>query len=289
MKRPHITLLFFSCLAAAPLAAQTTIGGNPCTSAFLNGYYAASITGRQVNASGTFTGVFQANGTLTFDGQRTVYVNMTADTNQAVATPLAWTGNYSVQANCVGLINITSGSSATFNLVLFDNGANILLTGSDATFSYAGNGNAQPTGCSASLLSGVYTYSATGFSLSSTAINGATNATGLLQFDGQGHVTANLSFAPTNSNAATLTGTYTVGSNCQGTATLSDSKGGSYVMSLSLEGNIPAAAPLYSTPVFVGLAESGKFIVTGGANAIYGQPTATTAAVRVPADRRGRS
>ena len=107
-----------SCLLAAPLLAQTTIGGGTCTSASLTGIYAVSITARQVTASGTFTGVFQANGAANFDGLSQVTISLVANTGQAIATPLTWSGTYSVQANCAGVININTGGSATLNVAI---------------------------------------------------------------------------------------------------------------------------------------------------------------------------
>jgi len=281
MQCQHMTaLLYFSCLLAAPLAAQTTIGGNPCNSASVNGPYSISITGRQVTSSGNFANVFQANGTATFNGLSAVSISLVTDTNQTVATPATWSGTYTMQANCVGTLNITSGGNATFSLVLFANGVNFLMTGSDATYSYSGNGNVQPTNCTASLFSGVYSLNASGFNFSGTAVNGAAALTGLMQFDGQGHVTVNQTLSPSNANAATLTGTYTLSSNCLGSATLSDSKGGTYTMTFSTEDVVTPAAPLYSSTIFVMLAQSSKFIVSGAAHAIYGQPTS----VLIPAN-----
>ena len=298
MKRQHIAvLLSFLCLLAAPLAAQTTIGGNPCNSASVNGPYSVSITGRQVTTAGAFTNVFQANGTATFDGLSAVTMALTVDSNQSVGSSVTWSGTYSLQSNCVGVVTITKGGSATLNLAVFNNGvaagnlaANFVLSGNDASYSYSGNGNVQPTGCSASLLTGIYTFNATGYTLSGTSVNGSAAAVGLLQFDGQGHVTANVTFSPANSNTSSLTGSYSVSSNCLGSATLSDGKGGSYVMSFSLEDVTPVAAPLYAGNVFVGLAQNGKFIVTGAAHAIQNQPTSTaTAAIRSLGGEGGRS
>ncbi len=290
MQRQHITVLFsFSCLLGAPLVAQTTIGGNPCNSASVHGPYSISITGRQVTSSGTFTNVFQANGTATFDGLSAVTLSLVTDTNQTVATPATWSGTYAMQANCAGTLNITSGPTATFSLVLFGNGANFLMTGSDATYSYSGNGNVQPTSCTASLFSGVYSLNASGFDFSGTAVNGAAALTGLMQFDGQGHVTVNETLSPANSNANTLTGTYTLSSNCLGSATLSDSKGGTYTMTFSTEDVITPAAPLYSSTIFVMLAQSSKFMVSGAAHAIYGQPTSALTQVNFTELKGGRS
>jgi hypothetical protein len=281
MKSSQIAvLLSFSCLLAAPLLAQTTIGGGTCNSASVNGAYAVSLTGRQVNSSGTFTNVFQSNGLATFDGLSKVTFALTADTNQAVATSLTWSGTYTMQANCEGTVSITTGGSATFNLLLYASGVNFnfLLTGSDSTYSYTGNGNNTPTTCSTSLVSGVYTFNAQGFTLSGTSVSGVDNGAGLLQFDGQGHLTVNVTRVTTGAtpNALTLTGTYSLSANCVGSATLSDSKANTYVMSLI----VSDATTLYSSNLFAALAQNSKFITTGTAHAIYNQPTASAKGLR---------
>src|SRR5580658_7544313 len=154
-------VVYILCLLATPLLAQTTIGGGACNSGSLNGIYSVSIAGRQVTtaatAPATYTNVFQANGAATFDGLSKVTINLTANTNQAVASSLTWSGTYSVQSNCAGVINIATGGSATLNLALYDEGHDFLVSGSDSSYSYSGNGVTQPAGCSASTLSGVYT------------------------------------------------------------------------------------------------------------------------------------
>ncbi len=204
MKRRTASLFSMSCLLAAPLLAQPTIGGGTCNSASLSGVYAVSITARQVTASGTFTGVLQANGSANFDGLNTVTISLVANTGQAVAAPLTWSGTYSVQANCAGVINITTGGSATLNLAIYQVGLSpitfdFLLSGSDANYTYSGTGNTQPAGCSASTFSGVYTFNGTGFALTGTSVSGVENGTGVLQFDGGG-----------TCSAASLNGTYTL-------------------------------------------------------------------------------
>jgi hypothetical protein len=264
---------FLPFLLAAPMLAQTTIGGGTCSSATANGTYAVTITGRQVTTAGNFTNVFQANGSATFDGQSKVTIAMTEDTGSLSGAPLTWSGSYSVQANCAATIAIATGGSATFNMALYDQGNDFILTGTDATYAYSGSGNVQPTGCSAATVVGVYTATGTGYSLSSSAVNGAEALSGLLQFDGLSVVTANLSLVQgTSSSTSTLTGSYSVSSNCLGTATLTDSKGGSYVMSFS----VYSATKTYSSNFYMALAQTGKFIVSGTAHATYGQPSAST-------------
>src|SRR5262249_10196885 len=156
--------------------------------------------------------------------------------NQSIGTPQTWSGTYSVQANCAGAVTINSGGSAALNMVIFGGGSNFLLSGNDATYTYSGNGDTQPTGCSAATFSGVYTFNATGFTLSSTSVNGVENTAGLIQFDGVNKITVNLTTytGGASSNSLTLTGTYSISSNCLGTATLTDSANASYTMSFSV-------------------------------------------------------
>jgi len=286
MKRRTASLFSMSCLLAAPLLAQTTIGGGTCNSSSLSGIYAVSITARQVTASGTFTGVLQSNGSANFDGLSAVAITLVANTGQAVANAVTWSGTYSVQANCAGVINITKGGSATLNVAVYRVGLNpitfdFLLSGSDANYTYSGTGNNQPSGCSASTFSGVYTFNSTGFSLNGTAVSGVENGSGLLQFDGVSAVTVNVTLSASGAalSALTLTGSYTISSNCLGSATLTDASGNSYVMSFSIYNSSVANAAAY-----VGLARSSKFLVTGNAHAVYGQPAAS-AAVERPGDR----
>jgi uncharacterized protein (TIGR03437 family) len=257
-------LVLTACLATIPLAAQATIGGGTCDSSIVKGTYAVSFSGRQVSAAGTFTSVMQANGSATFDGLSQVTMALTVDTGQAVGTPTTWSGSYSLQSNCARQITIKTGGSAIFNIAVFNGGANFLLSGSDSVYSYSGNGDTQATGCSASTFSGVYTFTATGFSLSSGSVNGGANLTGLLQFDGQSHLTANITSASTNPTPIVLTGSYSVSSNCLGSATLTDAQGNSYVSSISaFTGSATTTAAFY-----VSVGQSSKLIVSGNAHFI---------------------
>jgi hypothetical protein len=211
-------------------------------------------------------------------------MSLVANTGQAFASPVTWSGTYSVQANCAGVINITTGGNATLNLAIYQVGTSpvtfdFLLSGSDASNTYSGTGNTQPTGCSASTFSGVYTFNSTGFALSGTNVTGAENGAGLLQFDGTSQVTVNVTMSASGAAASALSfsGSYTIAANCLGAATLSDASGNSYVMSFSIYNSSVANGAAY-----VGLARSAKFLVTGNAHAVYGQPTASA-----DADPRG--
>ena len=279
MKRPtYLAPLLFACLYLAPIftqtmLAQTSIGGDTCKSSSLNGNYSFTITGRQVGSTGSYAGVFQANGFVNFDGLSKASFTLTADTLQAAGTSLPWSGSYSIQANCAGTLTITTGGTASFSLVVYNQGNGFLLTGSDSLYSYTASGNTQPASCLTNLLSGVYTVNATGLGVTSAAVSGVANMTGLLQFDGNGNVVANLSVASVGAalNTLTLTGTYSVTSNCLGSATLTDSKSNSYSMTISVSGS----SKVYTNTIDVLLVQPTSWIVSGAAHAIFGQPTAS--------------
>ena len=256
---------------AVPMLAQTQIGGGTCSSSSLSGTYAVTLNGRQVSTTAIFNNVLQSNGTATFDGLSAVTITLSQDTIQAVATPLTWSGTYSVQADCVAVVNITSSGGPTFNVMLYNQGKNFLLTGSDATYTYSGSGNAQPAAatCSTSTLNGVYTFNATGFTLASNAVSGVGNGAGLLQFDGQGNVTLNLTTVVGNtSTVSTASGSYSLASNCVGSATLTDSNSHSLVMSFSL-----FSTSATNTNFFASLARASNFLMTGAAHTAYAQST----------------
>jgi uncharacterized protein (TIGR03437 family) len=263
-------------LIAIPSPAQnTTIGGGTCKSSSLKGDYSLSLTGRQTTTSPltvVFTNVFQANGSATFDGLNKVTISLTADTLQGVAASLSWSGAYSMESDCTGQLTVSTGANITFNLLLYNGGTDFLVTGSDAVYSYTGSGKMQPASCSVTMLAGVYAFSATGYALGGTAASGVEDGGGLLQFDDQGKVTADITLwssgAP--STTLTLTGTSAL-SNCLGSAQLTDSKSNAYSMSFS----ISAANMALSA----NLAQSGKFMLAGGAHAVsQGQLAASCSA-----------
>lgn len=285
MKQLRSVLMCLSCLVPAPLLAQTTIGGGTCNSATLNGVYALTLTGRQVNSAGGFTGVFQGNGSAVFDGLSKVTIALTADTNQAVGAAQNWSGTYTVQANCGGTLTITTGGSASFNLLIFSGGSNFQVSGSDSTFTYSGSGDTQPSGCSAGSFSGTYQFNAQGFVLAGNTVAGAETSVGLLTFDGVNKITVNITTAAPGapSTPVALTGTYTAAASCTATATLSDGKGGNYVMSFTVFNQVKT----YASGVYVALAQSSKFILQGVSRALYGQPGNDATATCSPADLNG--
>ena len=267
MTNARIAFLFsFCCLLATPVLAQ--IGGGTCTAANLSGTYALSLSGRGISAAGSFTGSYQGGGTATFDGVSAVTFTGNVNTNLAAGKAFTYMGSYTVPSNCYGTITLTTGSTATFALVVWNNGRQFNITGSDANYVYSGTGtNFVPAGCSTATLSGEFIYDASGFTLSGTAQTGGDDEAGVFQFDGQGNVTASytITSSGTTPSQLTSTGTYTVTSACLATATLTDSNGKSNALNFVIDGT-------YGNAFILQEANSG-FVRTGSGHSAYSNPT----------------
>jgi hypothetical protein len=252
MKSRYTTLLsILVWLPAVPVLGQTTIGGGACTSSALNGTYQLLLSGRQLTATGMTTKQFQAVGTATFDGLSKVTFTMTANTvttSQSFGTPLAYSGSYSLQSNCLGSISMTSGDTATFTLEAYAQGGTFAVTGSDANYAYNGTGNMLPAACPTTL-SGVHEFNATGSTLSGASVTGVLDVAGVLQFDGQGNLTAQWTLVSNlTSTAISATGTYSLNSSCLASATLTDSANNKYAVSLTIYSTAPDFALAVTSP-----------------------------------------
>jgi uncharacterized protein (TIGR03437 family) len=259
-------LFSFACLLAAPTFAQTITGGT-CTAASLTGTYSLTLSGRGISAAGSFAGSYQGTGNATFDGQGNVTFTGTVNTNLASGKAFTYSGTYTVPSTCSGTITLTNGSTATFALVVWASGSQFNITGSDATYVYSGSGGNPHPACATATLSGAYTYETSGFLLSGTAQTGSADESGILQFDGQGNVTASYSItgSGTTPAAVTATGTYSVTSGCVATATLTDSAGKGNTLNLVIAG-------AYGQNVDM-LEANSTFVRTGAAHSAFLNPS----------------
>jgi uncharacterized protein (TIGR03437 family) len=269
MKKARTSFLFcFSCLLAAPVVAQTISGGS-CSAANLNGTYSLTLSGRALSAAGSFAGSFQGIGLVTFDGVNAITLTGTANTNLALGKPFQYSGTYTVPSNCLGTVTLTTGSTATFTLAVWSSGSQYDITGSDSTYVYSGSGSSNlPTSCATASISGEYSYDAAGFTLSGTAQTASADEAGVLQFDGQGNVTmANytITSSGTTPTALTATGTYTVGSNCVASATLTDSAGKSNALNMVITGDFGQN--------FLLLEANSGYVRSGAAHSAFTNPT----------------
>ena len=247
-------------LAGAPLLAQTAIGGGLCTSSTLTGTYEIMLNGRQLTATGAVLKIFQSVGTITYDGLSKVSLNLTANTittSQAFGTPLTYSGTYSLQSNCSGAINITSGDTASFTVEAFaissttQIAGTFALSGSDANYAYNGTGNLQPATCPTTL-SGIHEFNTNGNSLSGSSVTGVLDTAGVLNFNGSGMLTATWSqVSNTSTTTISATGTYTVNAGCLATATLADTSNNTYSLALSIYSTAPDFVIAISSPTAV--------------------------------------
>ena len=220
-------------LLAVPLLAQPQIGGGNCSTATLTGGYSATLTGRALSSAVAFSITTESVGSVTFDGQSKVTFTLTNNTAKTLGTSQTLSGTYSLQANCTGSVTITTGDSATFSLEAYNQGNNYLLTGQDGTYAFTGSGTALPATCPKTLNAGSYPVNGTGFGLASSAISSVFNVLGIVQFSGASTMTMNLVLA-TNSGTKNIsaTGPYSLATSCSATATLTDSSGASYAVTL---------------------------------------------------------
>ena len=201
---------------AAPAVAQNFTGG-PCSASSMHGTYSLSLNGRIISPNGAIPSVFEGVGTAVFDGKSNVTLSGTSNTNQASEKQFTYSGTYTLASNCFGSITLTQGSSATFALVVWSNGQQFDITGSDPSTTaspnsmiYSGNGSSvAPPACGTASFSGAYTFDATGFTLSGTALHDAGVESGLFQFDGQGNVTATYSVTGSQTAAKQVTWAHT--------------------------------------------------------------------------------
>lgn len=247
-------------LPVLPALAQTTIGGGTCNSATLSGAYELLLSGRQLTSTGGVTAIFQGVGTATFDGLSKVTFSLTANTvtsAHSFGTAVNYSGSYSMQANCIGTISITTGDTATFTLEAYNQpgssttASGFAVVGSDATYAFNGTGSSQPATCP-TIITGAHEFNATGSGLSGATLTSTLDVAGILQFDGAGNLTATWTQASnltvTQINA---TGTYSVGASCLASATVTDTSNNKYTLTLSFTSASPGFGLVASSPTLL--------------------------------------
>jgi len=215
---------------AIPVVAQPQIGGGTCDSSALNGNYSLTLSGRDVSSAVAFSNIVQGVGTATFDGLSKVTFTLTNNSNKGLGVAQVLSGTYSLQSNCIGVVNITSGDTASFTLGAYNQGIDFFIDGQDGTYSLIGSGSVLPASCNATLLNGTYSFNGNGFALNATAIAGVNYISGLITFDGTSNITTSWYVAASGTSTPdTTSGTYTVATGgCTATATVTDPSGNAY-------------------------------------------------------------
>lgn len=190
-----------------------------CSNATLVGNYGFTFTG--VNSSGSLTA---AVGQLTADGKGNFTGIETVSDAGVISSNVALTGRYSVNTNCSGTATITSnGSSANLSLVVVSNGKQFEITRTDAGTSQYGYALAQGKAtCTNAGIKNTFGFRGGGFT--SALVPNAW--AGQVKLNGLGGITGSesASFGGTIESFS-LTGSYSVSSNCTGTATFNGGTG----------------------------------------------------------------
>jgi hypothetical protein len=222
----------------ATLLAQPQIGGGSCTSATLSGNYSLTLSGRDAGSVATLSAASVGVGTATFDGLNKVTFTLTTNTAKSQGAAETLSGTYSLEVNCTGSIAIASGDTASFTLAAYNQGKSYLIAGEDGTYVFSGSGSALPATCSASQLDGTYSFNGTGFLIAEGDISGVTDFSGLMQFDGTQAASANWYISDGGAaQTVAASGSYSVSSNCTGTASMTDASGNTYFLQLTITSN----------------------------------------------------
>lgn len=205
--RKHgVVLLLGLCLSVYASAA--------CSNATLTGNYGFTLTG--TDSAGSLA---SSVGQLTADGQGNftgIFANSTAG---VISTNVALTGTYSVNKTCTGTATLTpsGGPAGVFTLVVVSTGAQFELTDTKAGSSEYGYAMAQGKAiCTNAGIKNTFGFRGGGYDSSLAPYAWA----GQVKLDGVGGVTGTetASLGGTIQTFA-LTGSYSVSSNCTGTAT----------------------------------------------------------------------
>lgn len=206
--RISAVLLFVAIVATGSFAAT-------CTNASVNGVYGITATG--LNGSGVpASSVYQ----ITADGSGNVTGTGTKSIDGTIVT-FPFTGTYSVAKNCTGTATFTnqSGQSENDNFVLNNGNKGAFLIQTDANHVESSVAVAQGTAkCTDLGVKHTYSLQLTGIEIGV----GQVAATGQVALNGKGGLTGTVtvSLNGTIVSADSVTGTYTINSDCTGTASL---------------------------------------------------------------------
>lgn len=206
-KATFVFLMLAAIAAAVPAASAAT-----CSNASISGVYGAISSGLN-GSSQPAAGITQ----ITADGNGNVTGTQIKSIDGTIVTYNV-TGTYQIRSNCTGTATWTNQDSETEhdNIYLNNGNKGAFLIQTDAVHVQAGSAVAQGTvTCTNAAVKHSYSMEFTGFTSS-----GQSAMAGELTFNGTGSIagTATLSLDGTIENALHVTGTYSIGSNCMGTA-----------------------------------------------------------------------
>jgi hypothetical protein len=182
-----------------------------CTNATLIGSYGALLYGDKVPNYGVTLTHYEADGNGNLRGMATNSINGTIVIN-------TFTGTYSVSKNCTGSYTLTyqNGQTANANFVIDNGRKGFEIIRTDTGFAKSGFAEAQgTTPCGLTGKRGIFALNVAG---SGNGV-GAVAAVGQVTLDGKGTLSGNETFSLNGTiYKPSVTGSYTVNSDCTGTA-----------------------------------------------------------------------
>lgn len=230
------TISIFGALTLFPalLGAQTNPGA--CTMASISGAYGYTIGGLSFAPNGSI-GVYTETGTFTADGNGNLKGNGTYSIATLASHSL--TGTYTVNSDCTGTLTYTDNSNLPTNvtLVVGFNGDDLRYLESDTGSDVSGRARRLKTGCSNASFAGSYHFRNGGYAFDSAGNPYYFDDGGKLVADGNGGLTATDTVTVSGTiTPRTQTGTYTINTDCTGSASLTDSGGHGSHFNLTLVG-----------------------------------------------------
>jgi len=209
-QRSFIFVIFAALITAVPFASATT-----CSNATLNGVYGVLSSGLNGSLLPATTVV-----QVTFNGAGTASGTATGSSDGTIQTE-TFTGTYSVASNCTGTISWTNANGKVLNANFVMNSSNkgAFAIETDASHLQTMVVTEQGTAtCTNKGVKKTYSLELTGTDLSV----GQIGVVGQLVLNGTGTITGKvtLSLYGTIVNDVSVTGTYSISSNCTGTATI---------------------------------------------------------------------
>ena len=246
------------------LTAMSATAQVACSNASLVGQYGLNLDGSGFATSGNSGATFQRTiGLFTADGAGLAKANLTTSQNGTVTTA-AYTGNYSVQGNCTGTLNL---GPFVLSIGLGGGGQSAALAGVASNIAVSGQLRTAPGACTANALSPGYIWESDGQVVQAgvvvTAIAGFAN----LQLDGRGGLTGALTRVQNGSPTMTsISGQYTLNADCSGTMHFTDMQGNASNLAFVV---VDGGASLLiiqtdATSVNSGVAVSSSFANTSG-------------------------
>jgi hypothetical protein len=246
------------------LTAMSATAQVACSNASLVGQYGLNLDGSGFATSGNSGATFQRSiGLFTADGAGLAKANLTTSLNGTVTTA-AYTGNYSIQSNCTGTLNL---GPFVLSVGLGGGGQSAALAGVASNIAVSGELRTAPAACTATVLSPGYIWESDGQIVQAGVVLTATAGFANLQLDGRGGLGGALTRVQNGAPVtASISGQYTLNTDCSGTMHFTDMQGNAYNAAFVV---IDGGASLLiiqtdATSVNSGIAVSSSFANTSG-------------------------